>query len=96
MRSSWLIVARKSLLSRFDSIQGHVRLGQFIDLAVEVGVDLAPLILHVDEVAQHAVERMAQVLELVAGLDFAADIELARPRWRRRLPCRCLTGLTMM
>ena len=58
-------------------VQGQVGLGQFVDLAIEVGVHLAPLVLHADEVAQHAVEGMAQVLELVAGLDFAADIELA-------------------
>ncbi len=58
-------------------VQGHVRLGQLVHLAVEVGVDLAPLVLHADEVAQHAVEGMAEVLELVAGLDFAADVELA-------------------
>ena len=66
-------------------VQGHVGLGQLVHLAVEVGVDLAPLVLHADQVAEHAVEGVAEVLELVAGLDFAADIQFARRRWRRRL-----------
>ena len=57
-------------------VQGQVGLGQFVHLAVEVGVDLAQLILHVDEVAEHAIESMAQILEFVAGLDLAADVEL--------------------
>ena len=58
-------------------VQGQVGLGQLIDLAIEVGVDLAQTVLHADEVAQHAVEGMAEVLELVAGLDLAAHVQLA-------------------
>ena len=57
--------------------QGQVGLGQLVDLAVEVGVDLAQAVLHVHEVAQHAVEGVAEVLELVAGLDLAADVQFA-------------------
>ncbi len=58
-------------------VQRQVGLGQLVDLAVEVGVDLAQAVLHVDEVAQHAVEGVAEVLELVAGLDLAADVQFA-------------------
>ena len=58
-------------------VQGHVGLGQLVHLAVEVGVDLAQPVLHADQVAEHAVEGVAQVLELVAGLDLAAHVQLA-------------------
>ena len=58
-------------------VQGQVGLGQLVHLAVEVGVHLAQAVLHADEVAQHAVEGVAEVLELVAGLDLAADVQLA-------------------
>ena len=45
VRSSWLIVARKSLLIWFISIEPHVGLGQFVDLLVEVDVHLAQFVL---------------------------------------------------
>ena len=64
--------------------QGHVGLRQLVDLAVEVVVDLAELLLHGDEVMEHPVERVRELLELVAGLDLAADREPARRRSRRR------------
>ncbi len=53
--------------------EGHVGLRQLVDLAVEVVVDLAQLLLHGDQVVEHAVEGVRELLELVAGLDLAAD-----------------------
>ena len=64
--------------------EGHVGLGQLVDLAVEVVVHLAQLLLHGDQVVEHPVEGVRELLELVAGLDLAADVELARRRSRRR------------
>ena len=58
--------------------QGEVRLRQLVDLAVEVAVDLAQLLLHGDQVVEHPVEGVRELLELVTGLDLAADVELAR------------------
>ena len=58
-------------------VQGHVRLGQLIDFQVKVAVHLPQTVLHAQEVTKHAVESVAQVFELVARLDFAADVELA-------------------
>ena len=57
--------------------EGQVGLGQLVDLAVEVVVDLAQLLLHGDQVMKHAVEGMRELFELVAGLDLAADVEPA-------------------
>ena len=53
--------------------EGQVGLGQLVDLAVEVVVDLAQLLLHGDQVVEHPVEGVRELLELVAGLDLAAD-----------------------
>ena len=43
----------------------------------QVGVPLAPLVLHADQVAEHAVESVAEILEFVAGLDLAADVQFS-------------------
>ena len=77
VRSSWLMVARKSLFEPVHLEEGHVRLGQLVDLAVEVAVDLAQLLLHGDQVMKHPVERVRKLFELVAGLDLAADVQAA-------------------
>ena len=55
----------------------HVGLRQLVDLAVEVVVDLAELLLHGDQVVEHPVEGVRELLELVAGLDLAADVQPA-------------------
>ena len=58
-------------------VQGHVGLRQLIDLEVEIGIHFAQTVLHADQIAQHAVEGVTEILEFVAGLDLAAHIELA-------------------
>ena len=45
VRSSWLIVARKSLFRLVHLEQPHVDLGQLVDLAVELAVDVPQLVL---------------------------------------------------
>ncbi len=57
--------------------QGEVGLGELVDLLVEVRIDLAELLLHGDKVVEHAVEGVRQLLELITGVDLAADVELA-------------------
>src|SRR5262249_39039948 len=78
-RSAQLVAhgGQKVALELVRFIQGEVGVGQLVNLAVEVAVDLAEPILHGDEVAEHAVEGVAEILELVAGLDLAADIQFA-------------------
>ena len=47
-----------------------------------------------DQVVEHAVEGVAELLELVAGLDLAADVQLAGGM-ASVTSLRCLTGLTI-
>src|SRR6516162_2454895 len=58
-------------------VKSHVRAGKLIDFMVQVRVDLPPAVLHAHQVSQHPVERVAQILELVARLDLATHIQLA-------------------
>ena len=59
-------------------VKSHVGVGQFIDLAVEVGVQALIAFLHAHQVAEHAVEGVAEVFKFVAGLNFRTDVQLAR------------------
>jgi hypothetical protein len=69
------------VLEVIQLVQPHVGLGQFVDLAVEHAVDLPQLFLHGHQVPQHAIERLAELLELVAGANVGAPFEIA-PRNR--------------
>ena len=71
------MVARKSLLRRFDSYRAMLAWASSSTLRSRSVFTLRQLVLHADQVAQHAVEGVAEVLELVAGLDLAADVQLA-------------------
>ncbi len=55
--------------------EGKVGLCQLVDLAIEVAVDGAQLLLHGDQVVKHAIERVRKLFKLVARLDLAADIQ---------------------
>jgi hypothetical protein len=57
--------------------EGHVGLRQLVDLAIQVVVHVAELLLHGHQVVEHPVEGVRELLELVAGLDLAADREPA-------------------
>ena len=56
-------------LEHVQFVEPHVHLGQLVDLAVQVGVDLPQFFLDGGQVAQHAVEGHGQFLEFVAGMD---------------------------
>ena len=73
VRSSWLIVARKSLLSRFISKRARLAWASSSTLRSRSSLTVAQLLLHGDQVVEHPVEGVRELLELVAGLDLAAD-----------------------
>ena len=64
--------------------QGHIGLGQLVDLAVEVAIDLTQLLLHRDQIVQHAVEGMRKLLEFVARFGSCWGCPAGRRRSRRR------------
>ena len=51
--------------------------GQLVDLRIELGVHLSQLLLHGHEVPQHAIERLAELLELIARADLGPPVEMA-------------------
>lgn len=57
--------------------EGEVDLGEFVDLTVEIAVDLPEFLLNGDEVTEHAVEGVAEFLEFVASTDVRSEIEVA-------------------
>ena len=77
VRSSWLMVARKSLLRRFISYSRMLAWASSSTLRSRSALTLPQLLLRRDQVAEHAVEGVGQVLELVAGLDLGPHVELA-------------------
>jgi len=78
VRSSMAHGRQEVALEAVHLEKGHVRLRELVDLAVEVGVDVAELVLHGDEIVEHPLNACESFLELVAGLDLAANVELTR------------------
>ena len=78
-RGSQLVAHRRQelVLEIVHLVEFQVDLGQLVDLAVEVDVDVLEFVLDGDQVPQHAVERVAEFLELVAGADFGSEFEVA-------------------
>ena len=77
VRSSWLTLARNSLLSRLDSYRARFDSAICAELQVQALVDRAELVLALLQVGQHLVERLGEHLELIAGADVRADVEVA-------------------
>ena len=78
-RRSQLVAHRREeiALEHVHFIEPHVDLRQFIDFAVEAGVDLPQFFLDGGQMPQHAVERHGQLLELVAGVDVGPQRDIA-------------------
>ena len=83
VRSSWLMVARKSLLSRFISYSRMLAWASSSTLPSSSALASCNSSCVVDQVPQHAVERGGQFFELVAGVDFGPAVHVAVRRLRR-------------
>ena len=77
MRSSWLTLARNSLLSRLDSYSATLLSASWPSFRSRLLLIARKLVGAVLEVGQHRVERLGELLELVAGVDVGADVQVA-------------------
>ena len=69
---------QKVALQAVHFVEPHVGLGQFVDLDVQIVVDVLQLFLAGGQLAQHAVEGRGQLLEFVAGVNVGPQAECRR------------------
>ena len=70
-------VGEELVLEAVGLVEGDVAFGQLADLGVEDLVGLPQLLGVVGQVDEHGVEGLGELLELVAGDDVGADVEVA-------------------
>ena len=58
-------------------VQPHIELSEFVHFGIEFVINLFEFTLSVGHVAQHAVERLRELLEFIVCLNFGAGVELA-------------------
>ena len=55
-------------------VERHVGVSQFVDLAIQVGIQALIAFLHAHQVAEHPVEGVAQIFKFVARLNFRTNV----------------------
>src|SRR5687768_12875350 len=70
-------VRQELALETIGLVERDVGLSELAELEIEAAIDRAELIGTVLEIRQHRVERLGELLELVAGADVRADVEIA-------------------
>ena len=82
-------------MSRFISKRARFAWASSSTLRSRSWLTVAQLLLHGDEVVEHPVEGVRQLLELVAGLDLGCGSVSLPAAMASETSRRCLTGLTI-